>query len=100
LQDFGLEKFGLYQKIAMKYNLPVRISETNSLYGGGRAGLSDTMAGTLWVMDSLFAFSRAGARAFHLHWGLGGAPGKDALSGTLGQPNTGVQTNFHFHVRV
>eukprot|EP00775_Hariotina_reticulata_P002235 gene2235-2547_t len=97
LQDFGLEKFGAYNKYASVYKLPVRISETNSLYGGGRAGLSDTMAGTLWVMDSLFAFSKAGARAFHLHWGVGGAPGKDALSGTLGQPNTGVQTNFHFH---
>jgi hypothetical protein len=64
-------------------------------YGGGRANLSDTLVGALWVADALFAFSSAGAKAFHLHWGLGGHP-----SGTLGQPNTGVQTNFHFDVRM
>lgn len=51
--------------------------------------MSDTMVGALWVADALFAFGLAGAKAFHLHWGIGGDP-----SGSLGQPNTGVQTNF------
>jgi hypothetical protein len=57
-------------------------------YGGGRAGLSDTMAGTMWCADALFAFAQAGAVGFHFHWGFGGRP----IYG--GQPNTGVQTNF------
>jgi hypothetical protein len=57
-------------------------------YGGGRSGLSDTMAGALWCADALFAFAKAGASGFHFHWGFGGQP----LVG--GQPNTGVQTNF------
>jgi hypothetical protein len=47
------------------------------------------MAGTLWCLDALFAFSRAGASGFHFHWGFGGRP----VDG--GQPNTGVQTNFY-----
>jgi hypothetical protein len=62
-------------------------------YGGGRAGLSDTMAGTFWVLDALCEMAKAGAAGFHLHWGIGGAP-----DGTMGQPNTGVQTNFFYQV--
>lgn len=60
-------------------------------YGGGRPGMSDTLVGGLWVADALFAFAKAGAKAFHLHWGIGGHP-----TGQLGQPNTGVQTNFYY----
>jgi hypothetical protein len=37
--------------------------------------------------------AKAGAGGFHLHWGIGGAP-----DGTMGQPNTGVQTNFFYKV--
>jgi len=66
---------------------PNPLQQTHS-YGGGRSGLSDTMAGALWCADALFAFARAGASGFHFHWGFGGQP----LVG--GQPNTGVQTNF------
>lgn len=62
-------------------------------YGGGRKDLSETMAGTLWTADALFAFAAAGARAFHLHWGKGGEPNGDA------PPSVGVQTNFDFKVR-
>ena len=71
----------------------VLLARFHCRYGGGRPGLSDTFTGAMWVADALFAFAQAGARAFHLHWGLGGHP-----SGSLGQPNTGVQTNFHFNV--
>jgi hypothetical protein len=35
----------------------------------------------------------AGAVGFHIHWGIGGHP-----TDALGQPNTGVQTNFAFNV--
>lgn len=95
LQDFGVEKYKEFHRIVTdKEKIGIRISETNSLYGGGRPDLSDTLVGALWVTDALFAFSNAGAKAFHLHWGVGGDP-----SGTLGQPNTGVQTNFHFDVK-
>ena len=88
LQNFGVDKFKYLLNSAKGLGLKLRISETNSLYGGGRSGLSDTMAGTLWCADALFAFANAGAEGFHFHWGFGGLP----LKG--GQPNTGVQTNF------
>jgi hypothetical protein len=51
------------------------------------------MAGMFWVLDALCEMSKAGAGGFHLHWGIGGAP-----DGTMGQPNTGVQTNFFYKV--
>jgi hypothetical protein len=88
LQDFGIEKFRVLHGISQAYKLNLRISETNSLYGGGRAGFSETMVGTLWCADALFAFANAGATGFHFHWGFGGLPKAG------GQPNTGVQTNF------
>ncbi len=88
LQDTGLGKYNWLAGVGKAVKLPIRISETNSLYGGGRAGLSDTMAGTMWCADALFAFANAGASGFHFHWGFGGRP----IHG--GQPNTGVQTNF------
>lgn len=62
-------------------------------YGGGRAGLSDTMAGTFWVLDALCELGKAGAAGLLFHWGLGGAE-----DGTMGSPNTGVQTNFFYKV--
>lgn len=61
-------------------------------YGGGRVGLSDTMVGTFWTIDALFAFANAGAVAFHLHWGKGGDPAGD------NPPSVGVQTNFILEV--
>ncbi|WIA42782.1 hypothetical protein OEZ86_008721 [Tetradesmus obliquus] len=94
LQDFGVSKYKDYQRIGTKERLGIRISETNSLYGGGRPSLSDTLVGALWVADALFAFSDAGAVGFHLHWGIGGHPTE-----ALGQPNTGVQTNYAYNVR-
>lgn len=57
-------------------------------------GLSDTVVGAFWVADALFAFANAGAKAFHLHWGKGGEPSGNS------QPNTGVQTNFEWKVRL
>ncbi|WIA40051.1 hypothetical protein OEZ86_013470 [Tetradesmus obliquus] len=93
LQDVGLDKYREYQRLADQGGMRLRISEMNSLYGGGRAGLSETAAGMFWVLDALCELAKAGAGGCHLHWGIGGAP-----DGTMGQPNTGVQTNFFYKV--
>ena len=88
LVAFGVEKFEVLQRQAQARGYRMRISETNSLFGGGRTGLSDTYAGALWAADLALAFANAGASGFHVHWGFGGAP----VVG--GAPNVGVQTNF------
>lgn len=88
LVQFGVEKFTVLQRLAAGHGYKMRISETNSLFGGGRVGLSDTYVGALWSADLALAFANAGASGFHVHWGFGGAP----IVG--GAPNVGVQTNF------
>lgn len=88
LVQFGVEKYRVLQQIAQSAGYRTRISETNSLFGGGRVGLSDTYTGALWAADLALAFANAGAVGFHVHWGFGGAP----VVG--GAPNVGVQTNF------
>jgi hypothetical protein len=88
LVQFGVEKYRVLQQLATNAGYRMRISETNSLFGGGRVGLSDTYTGALWAADLALAFANAGAVGFHVHWGFGGAP----IVG--GAPNVGVQTNF------
>ena len=38
-----------------KYNLPFRISECNSIWGGGKHDVSDTFASSLWALDFMWA---------------------------------------------
>lgn len=39
---------------AFQHNLPIRISESNSVACGGQANVSDTLSAALWAMDYLF----------------------------------------------
>ncbi len=43
--------------------VPYRICEVNSFSGGGRPGISDTMAAALWVLDYMLRSQRTAARA-------------------------------------
>lgn len=47
--------------------LPLRITETNSVAGGGARGVSDTFASTLWGLDWMFALAFVGADSVHFH---------------------------------
>ncbi|HEY1695107.1 MAG TPA: glycosyl hydrolase family 79 C-terminal domain-containing protein [Polyangiaceae bacterium] len=49
--------------------LPFRLSEANSFSGGGVAGVSDTQASALWVIDFLFQNALAGSSGVNLHGG-------------------------------
>ena len=40
--------------------VPYRICETNSFSGGGKPGVSDTLAAALWVLDFMFTLASAG----------------------------------------
>jgi hypothetical protein len=44
-----------------------RLDEMGSVTCNGRAGVSDTMASALWVMDALFSLARAGVDGVNLH---------------------------------
>src|SRR3984957_9649436 len=41
--------------------VPYRICETNSCFGGGKPGVSDTMAASLWGLDFLFTLAQFNA---------------------------------------
>jgi hypothetical protein len=58
---------------ARKAKRPWRMAETNSCYGGGRYGVSDTLAAALWGTDYLFQLAAAGCAGANFHGGTRGA---------------------------
>jgi hypothetical protein len=47
-----------------------RICETNSFSGGGKPGVSDTLAATLWVLDFMFTLASAGCAGVNMETGV------------------------------
>jgi len=50
--------------------VPYRLCETNSFYGGGKPGVSDTFAAALWVLDFLFTLASAGCAGVNIETGV------------------------------
>jgi len=50
--------------------LPYRICEVNSFSGGGRPGVSDTLAGALWVLDYMFTLAANGCSGVNMETGV------------------------------
>jgi hypothetical protein len=50
--------------------VPYRICETNSFSGGGRPGVSDTLASALWVLDFMFTLASAGCGGVNMETGV------------------------------
>jgi hypothetical protein len=50
--------------------LPYRICETNSFFGGGKPGVSDTLASALWVLDFMFTLASAGCGGVNMETGV------------------------------
>ncbi len=48
------------QQISQAKNVPFRINEVNSFYGGGKPGVSDTFASALWSLDYMFILATYG----------------------------------------
>ena len=49
--------------------LRFRMAETNSCYGGGKAGVSDTFAAALWAADLMYQLAQTGATGVNFHGG-------------------------------
>ena len=49
--------------------LPYRMTETNSCYGGGKPGVSNTFASSLWALDLMFQLLAVGSSGINLHGG-------------------------------
>ena len=59
----------IVQTGAQSIGIPFRISECNSYYNSGAAGVSDSYASSLWVIDFLFNCAQGGAVGVNLHGG-------------------------------
>jgi hypothetical protein len=78
---------------AASAGLPYRMAETNSYFGGGIAGVSNTGAAALWVIDHLFAIARGGATGVNMHGG-GNSDGYTPIA-TLGSQVQEVRPEFY-----
>jgi hypothetical protein len=56
-----------YVQIAHAAGRKLRIDELNSVACRGRAGVSNTFASSLWVLDALFSLARAGVDGVNMH---------------------------------
>ncbi|WP_263385138.1 hypothetical protein [Granulicella arctica] len=51
-------------------HLPYRICEVNSFSGGGRPGVSDTLASALWVLDYMYTLASNGCAGVNMETGV------------------------------
>ncbi len=65
---------------ARKYHLPVRYTEMNSAWGGGKRGVSDTFASSFWCLSTLFQIAHAGITGVAIHL----SEGMDQFGGYYG----------------
>ncbi|GAC1311173.1 MAG: hypothetical protein NVSMB24_29980 [Mucilaginibacter sp.] len=56
---------------AATYHLPFRITESNSIYGGGKVGTSDVFASALWALDLMWAIAESKGQGINFHGGNG-----------------------------
>jgi len=58
--------------VSKKSGIPYRMAEGNTCYAAGKAGVSDTFAAALWVVDFMVAVAQTGATGVNLHGGGNG----------------------------
>lgn len=61
---------GRLEAASRKARVPYRICEANSCFGGGKPGVSDTMAASLWGLDFLFTLAQYSAGGANLETGI------------------------------
>ena len=78
-------------RLAAPYHLPVRFGEMNSVSGGGRQGVSNTFASTLWAANTLLGIAGAGGAGVNLHM----SQGIDRFPGWYGPLRIGPGGHLH-----
>ncbi len=69
--------------VAAKLDVPLRMSEGNTCYGGGKPGVSDVFASALWSADYSLLLATNGYVGVNLHGGTGQVVA-NGLGGRLG----------------
>jgi hypothetical protein len=69
--DPGLTaKLERLHRASMRSGVPWRMCETNSFFGGGRPGLSDTFAAALWTLDYMLLLAQSGCAGVNIETGF------------------------------
>lgn len=55
--------------LGRKHRVPLRITESNSISGGGNVGVSDVYAAALWSLDTALEMAAAGVAGIDFHQG-------------------------------
>jgi len=61
------------ESAAQSIGRPYRMTELNSVYGGGRRGVSDTQAAAVWGLDLMMRVTLKNGLGVNFHGGAGGA---------------------------
>jgi hypothetical protein len=64
-----IEDFERLVAVADAAGLPLRLTEANSYYFGGRDGVSNVFASALWGADFMLSLAELGVAAIHFHGG-------------------------------
>jgi Glycosyl hydrolase family 79 C-terminal beta domain len=62
-----LQGAGKYIALAHRHHATFRVDELGSVACKGQAGVSDTFASALWMVDTLFAMARSGVDGVNIH---------------------------------
>ena len=58
------------RRASARSGIPWRMCETNSFFGGGRPGVSDTLAAALWTLDYMMLLAQSGCAGVNLETGV------------------------------
>ncbi len=84
-----------YAALAHRRGVPFRVDEMNSVACGGKHGVSDTFASTLWVLDTLFEMVRAGVDGVNIHTFPGAAYELFTFKRTSGRWSAMVRPEYY-----
>jgi hypothetical protein len=71
--DSSIDIFGnAVASIAKSVQLPYRVAECNSIFGGGKANVSNTFGAALWAIDYMWRLAYTGCTGINFHGGANG----------------------------
>jgi hypothetical protein len=78
---------------AKEFGVPVRLSESNAISGGGNDGVSNVFAAALWTLDTSLAMAAAGVGGIDFHQGSY----KYAMYRRITKPEGSSQAEYPFY---
>ncbi|MBB5057990.1 hypothetical protein HDF16_002696 [Granulicella aggregans] len=65
-----IDRLKRLREASKKSGIPWRMCETNSFFGGGRPGVSDTLAGALWTLEFTLLLAACGCAGVNIETGV------------------------------